>query len=140
MSAHRLPATCRCLWCPRTFTSDKEAATHMHLMHRANIRRSPEDEARAKLAHYDADRRAVERGDVMAEDSPNTPRGAGRMLVERLSGTTEAAFLIELDGILDHLRETMLAAGRVPSTAMLICREVRQAARDERSRQMVRLA
>jgi hypothetical protein len=134
MSAHRLPATCRCLWCPRTFTTETEAATHMHLMHRGNIRRSPEDEARAKLAHYDADRQAVERGGVVADDSLDTPRGAGKALAERLSDIPERAFLPELDTILDDMREALLAAGRVPSTVLQLCREVRQAARLERSR------
>jgi hypothetical protein len=134
MSAHRQPTTCRCLWCPRTFTTDTEASTHMHLMHRANIRRSPEDEARAKMAHYDADRQAVERGGVVADESLDTPRGAGKALAERLSGIPERAFLVELDTIMEDIRETMLAAGRAPSAALLMCREIRQAARLERSR------
>ncbi|MBO1081837.1 hypothetical protein [Roseomonas haemaphysalidis] len=129
MSAHTLPATCRCLWCPRTFGSAVEASSHMHTAHRGNIPRTQEHDAAARLQHYHADRQAVRRGGIVADDSLDTPRGVGRALAERMRGIPDAAFLAKLDSILDHMREEMLAAGRVPSMALLICREIRMAAR-----------
>ena len=131
MSAHTLPATCRCLWCPRTSNSTAEASTHMHVAHPGNLPRSQAQEAVAHLQHLHADRMAVHRGGVVADESLNTPRGAGRALAERLHGIPPAAFLVELDDILAHVREAMLAAGRQAPVALLICREIRQAARKQ---------
>ncbi|MCG7360821.1 hypothetical protein MHZ93_06105 [Roseomonas sp. ACRSG] len=131
MTAHRLPANCRCLWCPRTFDTPAEASTHMALMHRGNLVRSQDNEATAALIHYHQDREAVRKGGVVADESMDTPRGVGRSLAERLHGIPDRAFLPELDDILDHMREEMLAAGRQAPIALMICREIRQAARQE---------
>jgi hypothetical protein len=131
VSAHTAPANCRCLWCRRLFCTVDEANTHMHLMHRANIVRTPEQQAQAKLQHYHADREAVRKGGVLPENSTNNPRGAGRALAERMRGVSTPAFLAEMDEILDHMKEEMLASGRPAPIAYLICREIRQAARQE---------
>jgi hypothetical protein len=58
-----------------------------------------------------------------------TPVQLGQALAERLWGIPPAAFLSELDEILDHMREAMLAAGRAAPVALLICREIRHHAR-----------
>lgn len=62
MSRHSMPATHRCAWCRETFDSVAERKTHEHLLHRANLVRTPEAEARARMQHYHADRMAVVRG------------------------------------------------------------------------------
>jgi hypothetical protein len=131
MSAHDIPANCRCLWCRATFATPKEALTHMHLAHRANIVRTPEQEASAKMQHLHADREAVRKGKTLPEDSTDTPRGVGRVLAERMRGVPTHVFLDELDDILDYMREEMLAVGRPSDIAFLICRDIRQAARQE---------
>jgi hypothetical protein len=134
MTAHHLPATCRCLWCPRTFDTPRDANAHMKLVHRENFARDGEAEAAAALTHYHQDREAVRKGRAVADESMDTPRGVGRSLAERLHGIPDRAFLPELDDILDHMREEMLAAGRQAPIALMICREIRQAARQEWAR------
>jgi hypothetical protein len=107
----------------------------MHLMHRGNLVRSQDNEAAAALVHYHQDREAVRKGGVVADDSLDTPRGVGRALAERMRGIPERDFLPELDDILGHMREEMLAVGRQAPIAMMICCEIRQAARVEWARQ-----
>jgi hypothetical protein len=106
----------------------------MKQAHRENFARDSEAEASAALTHYHQDREAVRKGGVVADESMDTPRGVGRSLAERLHGIPDHAFLPELDDILDHMREEMLAAGRQAPIAMMICREIRQAARLEWAR------
>jgi hypothetical protein len=134
MTAHRLPATCRCLWCPRTFDTPQDADAHMKLAHRRNFVRNDEAAAAAALTHYHQDREAVRKGRPVADEDPSTPRGLGRELAERLHGIPDRDFLPELEEILEVMREEMLACGRPASIAFMICREIRRAARQEWAR------
>jgi hypothetical protein len=106
----------------------------MKQAHRQNFARDSEAEAAAALTHYHQDREAVRKGRPVADESLDTPRGLGRELAERLHGIPARAFLPELDDILAHMREQMLAHGRPASIAFMICREIRQAARQEWAR------
>jgi hypothetical protein len=106
----------------------------MKLVHRENFARDSEAEAAAALTHYHQDREAVRKGRPVADEDPSTPRGLGRELVQRMHGIPARAFLPELDDILEHMREQMLAHGRPASVAFMICREIRQAARQEWTR------
>jgi hypothetical protein len=106
----------------------------MRLKHPANMPRTQEHAAAAQMQRYHADRMAVERGRAMPEDSNDTPRGAGKALAQKLQDTPDADFLPALDGVLADMRVRMTAAGRPLATAMLLCREMRQAARQERVR------
>ncbi|WP_120010394.1 hypothetical protein [Teichococcus vastitatis] len=62
MTRHSIPATQRCAWCWKSFDTVTERKTHEHLLHRANLARTQEAEAHARMQHYHADRMAVLRG------------------------------------------------------------------------------